>query len=102
MRTRAGLLILPLLVCLASCSGRAPQPHGKGGPPAYGDRFVEGTIGEASNLIPILAHDSASHEIAGLVFNGLVRYDKDLKLEGDLAQSWEVSPDGLTITFHLR
>ncbi len=72
------------------------------GPPAYGDLLIEGSIGDASNLIPMLASDSASHRIAGLIFNGLVKYDKDLKLVGDLAKSWEVSPDGLTITFDLR
>jgi len=31
-----------------------------------------------------------------------VKYDGDLNLVGDLAESWEVSPDGLTITFKLR
>ncbi|RTZ92770.1 MAG: peptide-binding protein [Deltaproteobacteria bacterium] len=70
--------------------------------PAYGDTIIVGSIGDASNLIPILASDSASHDIAGLVYNGLVKYDKDLKLVGDLAKSWDISPDGLTITFHLR
>jgi peptide/nickel transport system substrate-binding protein len=50
----------------------------------------------------MLAGDSASHQIAGLVFNGLVKYDTDLSIIGDLAESWEVSQDGLVITFHLR
>jgi len=70
--------------------------------PAYGDTFIEASIGEPSNLLPILATDSASSEINGLVYNGLVRYDKNLKLEGELAESWDISPDNLTITFHLR
>ena len=50
----------------------------------------------------MLASDSTSHDISGLIFNGLVKYDKNLKLVGDLAESWEVSKDGLTITFKLR
>jgi len=70
--------------------------------PAYGDALVVGSIGEPSILIPMLAGDSASHDVAGLIFNGLVKYDTDLNLIGDLAESWEISPDGLTITFHLR
>ena len=70
--------------------------------PSYGDTIVEGTIGEASILIPMLAGDSASHAVAGLIFNGLVKYDKDLTLIGDLAESWDISKDGLIITFHLR
>ena len=70
--------------------------------PAYGDIMVEGSIGDASNLIPILSSDNTSHQIASMVFNGLVKYDKDLNIVGDLAESWEVSKDGLIITFHLR
>ena len=70
--------------------------------PAYGDTIIVGSIGEPSILIPMLASDSASHEVAGLFFNGLVKYDKDLTLIGDLADSWDISDDGLVITFHLK
>ena len=70
--------------------------------PATGDAIVEGTIGEASTLIPVLASDSSSHAVAGQIYNGLIKYDKDLRIVGDLAQSFDISPDGLTITFHLR
>ncbi len=70
--------------------------------PAYGDMLIEGAIGDASNLIPMLSSDSASHNVMGLIANGLVKYDKNLVLTGDLAESWEISDDGLTITFHLR
>ncbi|MBT1075583.1 peptide-binding protein [Geobacter grbiciae] len=96
---------LAALVTLVSCSGGAPPaelPRRGAGTPAYGDALVVGTIGEPSNLIPLLASDSASHDVAGNVFNGLVKYDKNLELVGDLAESWQVSPDGLTITFRLR
>ena len=41
-----------------------------------------GSIGDASTLLPLLASDSASFEIAGLVYNGLVSYDKDLQGNG--------------------
>jgi peptide/nickel transport system substrate-binding protein len=83
----------------SSAESRAPSDPGK---PAPGDLLILGSIGDASNLIPMMASDSASHDVSALIFNGLVKYDKDLKLIGDLAESWEVSPDGLVITFHLR
>ncbi|MDA8100646.1 MAG: peptide-binding protein [Nitrospiraceae bacterium] len=60
------------------------------------------SIGDARRLNPILANDTASATINDQVFNGLVKYDKDIKLVGDLAERWDVSPDGKTITFHLR
>ena len=104
MKLRRRLALLCLAAALAGCAEEAPRqkPRGQGGPPAYGDALVTGSIGEPSTLIPLLASDSASFDIAGLVYNGLVRYDKNLNLEGDLAKSWEVSADGLDITFHLR
>jgi peptide/nickel transport system substrate-binding protein len=70
--------------------------------PAYGDILVRGDIGDASNLIPLLASDSASHNICGMIYNGLVKYDKNMNIVGDLAESWQVSQNGLVITFHLR
>ena len=68
----------------------------------YGDALVNASIGEPSNLIPMLASDSASHDISGLIYNGLIKYDTDLTLTGDLAESWEVSEDGLTIIFPFK
>ena len=70
--------------------------------PAYGDAIIYGSIGEPSILNPILASDSSSFDIIDLVFNGLVKYDQDIKLVGDLAEKWDVSKDGLTINFFLR
>ncbi|NMC73317.1 MAG: peptide-binding protein [Geobacteraceae bacterium] len=107
MRRWSCILLLPaaLALLLTACDGSSPPPsHRSRGPgkPAFGDTLVEGTIGEPSNLIPILASDSASFDVAALVYNGLLKYDRNLNLVGDLAHSWEVSPDGLTITFHLR
>jgi len=36
------------------------------------------------------------------VFSGLVSFDPSLKLTPDLAEKWEVSPDGTAYTFYLR
>jgi peptide/nickel transport system substrate-binding protein len=100
----ASLVLLLLLLQSACDGGSKGAPPVKRGPgvPAYGDALVVGSIGEPSTLIPLLASDSPSHEVAGLIYNGLVRYDKNLNLEGELAEAWDVSPDGLVITFHLR
>jgi peptide/nickel transport system substrate-binding protein len=67
-----------------------------------GDAFVTSSIGEPSNLIPFLATDSASAELSRLIFNGLLKYDKNIQLTGDLAESWEVMDGGLRVKFHLR
>ncbi|MDP2840274.1 MAG: ABC transporter substrate-binding protein, partial [Syntrophales bacterium] len=99
--TCIALLGLTFTACGPKEPGRAPAGSAAA-TPAYGDILVEGSIGDASNLIPLLASDSTSHGIAGLIFNGLIKYDKDIRIVGDLAESWEISKNGLVITFHLR
>lgn len=104
-------LLLLIMVTLALVAGCGDSPDKGAGTknndatatvPAYGDIIVEGSIGDASNLIPILSTDATSHSISGLVFNGLVKYDKNLNIVGDLAESWDISDDGLVVTFNLR
>lgn len=68
----------------------------------YGDTFIEASTGDASTLLPVLASDSASSDINSQIYNGLVRYGKNLQVEGELAESWDISADNLTITFYLR
>ena len=104
MTLRWCVCLVTLLVLVSCSGGSSPSPPVQRGPgkPAYGDALVVGTIGEPSTLLPLLASDAPSHEVAGKIYSSLVRYDKNLKLEGELADSWTISPDGLTITFHLR
>ncbi len=69
---------------------------------SQGSMIVRGSIGDATYLNPVLSADSSSSDINGLVFNGLVKYNKDLQLVGDLAKDFSVSADNLKITFNLR
>ncbi len=60
------------------------------------------TSANPSRLNPLLATDAGSSEIAGFIFNALVKYDKDGKnIIGDLAESYEFEDD-TTLIFHLR
>lgn len=101
------LFLLPFLFILAcSPSGNehnsALENSSANGTPVYGDAYIMANLSDASYLNPILAGDSASSEVNGQLFNGLLKYDKDLQVACDLAESYEVSPDGLEITFKLR
>ena len=60
------------------------------------------TSSNPSRLNPILATDSSSSEIAGFLFNGLVKYDKDSStIIGDLAQKFYFK-DNVTLVFELK
>jgi len=57
--------------------------------------------GESSNprnYDPATTHNGGDKR----VFSGLVSFDPQLNLTSDLAQSWDLSDDGTTYTFHLR
>ena len=96
LRFARALVVAVLLAPAASVPAQSSDA------PVPGDTLIDGTIGDARILIPILAADSASAGVCGLVFNGLVKYAPDLTLTGDLAQRWEVQEEGLVLVFHLR
>jgi len=64
--------------------------------------YTEAVIGEPAWVNPLLAVSQADRDLVALVFSGLTRLDKYGEPIPDLAESWEVSEDGLTYLFHLR
>ena len=58
-----------------------------------------GLLGEPSTLNPIQQADSASSQVTGSIFNGLLKYSPDLEIIGDLAKSWTLHQ---TTTFVFR
>jgi peptide/nickel transport system substrate-binding protein len=71
-------------------------------PSQAGGTFIDATIGEPSGLIYMVAGESAAAAIASNIFNKLLKYDKNLELEGELAESWQISIDQKTIIFKLK
>ena len=68
----------------------------------YASTLHLATSTNPSRLNPILATDSSSSEIAGFIFNGLVKYDKDSKeIIGDLAEKFYYKDD-TTLIFELK
>lgn len=68
----------------------------------YSSTLHLATSANPSRLNPILATDSSSSEIASFLFNGLVKYDKDLdQIIGDLAQDFYYE-DNQTLIFKLH
>jgi ABC-type transport system substrate-binding protein len=53
-------------------------------------------------LDPAVAQDSGSANYIVEIFSGLVRLDKNLDVQPDLAERWDISPDGKVYTFHLN
>jgi peptide/nickel transport system substrate-binding protein len=71
-------------------------------PQVSGGTLINAMTGEPSGLISMIAGESASSAISSNIFNSLLKYDKNLELEGDLVAHWEISTDQKTITFKLK
>jgi peptide/nickel transport system substrate-binding protein/oligopeptide transport system substrate-binding protein len=54
------------------------------------------------SLDPARSTDVPTGRAVAYVFDGLTRFTPDARVEPALATRWEVSPDGLRYTFHLR
>ena len=104
-RVRALLAWAGGLGLAVACNGPIdshPDESAAAGPPAYGDTFIEASIGDIGGLIPTLTSDQSSYEVGGLIYDGLIKTDKDLNLAPAMAQSWTYSRDCLDLTFKLR
>ncbi|ADQ84686.1 extracellular solute-binding protein family 5 [Methylovorus sp. MP688] len=101
---RMGILVS--IGLLITACGKAPSGNAadfdQSYPPSSGGTLIDATAGEPSGLIPMIAGEAAASAVASNIFNSLLKYDKNLELQGELAQSWSVSPDQKTITFKLK
>ena len=89
-------IILCVLVLLVYGTALAQTPK-KGG------TLVFGRGGDSVGLDPAYETDGNSFMICDNVHEGLIFYrDETTDLEPGLAESWTISPDGLTYTFKLR
>ena len=71
--------------------------------PDQGGVYVEGLAGNPQYVNPLLGHyNSVDRDLCALIFEGLTAFDEQSNVVPALAERWEVSPDGLIYTFHLR
>ena len=69
----------------------------------YGGRFVFGETSNPKTFNQLMANEQSSKDITDRIYVQLLGFENDSQAIGPgLAKSWEVAPDGVTWTFHLR
>ena len=93
MTVRRILIFTPILIIFLLLQSYLWVPtyeeQTRGNPKRLND-YITGSIGDASILNPILHADSASGDIVGMVFEGLIDRDEELRFRGRLATSWDI------------
>jgi oligopeptide transport system substrate-binding protein len=92
-------LALGLFVAAAACGG---SDEGASGDRAAKQEITVNWGAEPPSLDPGLATDTTSSNILLNIMDPLVKLDENLAPTPSLAQSWDVSANGRTVTFHLR
>jgi peptide/nickel transport system substrate-binding protein len=93
--SRRTILALPLGLAVAASGARAAEPK-------RGGTMVMIVHPEPSTLAHYAVSAGNIPPIATQVYEGLCTYDWDQNPQPNLAKSWEVAPDGKTITFKLQ
>jgi len=94
-----------LLLCwvIAAGWGMSMYLRGTTSAPAKGGVYIEGLQGQPQYINPVISQKNPlDNDISRLIFSSLFKYDKEGKLEQDLAESWERSKDGLKYTVEVR
>src|SRR5512146_281662 len=91
---RSLITVLAMVLALSACGApTAPSRH----------ELIDSRDNyDPRSLDPALSTDVPTGRAVGYLFDGLTRFTPDAKVEPSLASRWDVTPDGLTYTFHLR
>lgn len=71
--------------------------------PSRGGEYTEALVGQPRFINPILSQtNDIDADLATLIYSSLLKFDKNGNLQNDLAESYEISEDKLTYTFHIK
>jgi peptide/nickel transport system substrate-binding protein len=112
----AGIVFVALLAtaCSPAASGTpttSSEPGGSASPatssdgaggPVQGGTVVHATDADPSALLPNLSTGVSDHIVSCKIYDALVSLDKNLEPAPMLAKEWNISDDGLTVTFTLQ
>ena len=105
MRKKFALLLAATMLTttvLSGCGGSGGDGTGTGAAAEAGNNLVVQIGPDPETMDPALNSAIDASNMIIHLFEPLLNMDKDNNIIGGMAETWEVSEDGLTYTFHLR
>ena len=106
MKRHAAVPLLAALAIIVSCAKEQPAPAAsttaRDDRPQDGGTIVRRLDTDIATLNPVMATSRYDRLVANLLFSPLLNLDQNLRPIPGLAESWEVSDDGLVFTFKLN
>ena len=97
-RAVGALCALASLVTATACGAATPPPTA----PAFRDQLIFAAPADATTLDPHNTTDTESDQVTMMIYEPLIAFDDAMRIVPRLAERWNVEPDGVTWTFHLR
>ena len=107
MRKMTMVLLVMFSLVLWGCASGDPTPATPVTPtddpePASGGEVIIGLERDPERLVTVVRRMRTGVPVHQLIYSSLLQLDEDLEPQPDLAESYEISEDGRTITFYLR
>jgi oligopeptide transport system substrate-binding protein len=100
MPSRLTLLFLATALLVTGCAKKGPGTTAADATPRKVLRYGNGA--EPQDIDPHVVTGTPEHQLILTLSEGLVSEDPQMNVIPGVAERWEISPDGLTYTFHLR
>lgn len=98
----AWVLLVGFLITAVVLQARGLSPYYQTLKPVAGGTYTEGILGAFTNANPLYASGGVNGAVSRLVFAGLLKYDDNNELTGDLAENWSVDEAELNYTVKLK
>ncbi len=70
--------------------------------PKKGGALIEGTVGQPRFINPVYANSDVDRDLTQLIFSGLMKYEENLNIVTDLAETYSIEEEGKVYKFYLK
>ena len=102
MQFKKAMTCAMAIAMVSGCSGTSTDTSSATSTTTTSSTVTIAVTNDMTTMDSSLVTDGTSFNMISLCQSGLVQYNEEKELIGDIAESWDISDDSMTYTFHLR